>query len=643
MLTPIPHFNLIPPGVTYPLMKNLLFSLLIANVLTFPIITIYTSNSAYLSFSFAYLLGIMACLFALVATISFGLLHLVRKRPSYPKIQLAILAITTTLWFQHAVLCLFFPIETSISYGDWQEDACFAIVNGLLLAVPSVIVYKTRNWCRNNLTKILLAIVTYQLVATTYDVFTYSTFHDSDTKSFTLSRKKQFTFGRKNNVFVIVMDCMGESLCKKTFQIFPETKNTLKDFICFDRMTSPLPRTLYAVPALLTGVNYDGKFTGEPDEEYVNYKKIAFENENSINNILHDNDFQCEAYPYILQAIKLSPYLWDNAHFRTTHEESWSIIGQSWLYRMLPYAIKAPFPAVFRYRPLFLSGSERSLQLPNETFDQTFYRLMKQNATVGEHDSVFKYYHLQGPHMPLLLDENMEHTPNTSAAQQLRGSFKIIETLIEQLKQLNLYDDSMIVITGDHTETYEPEIISFIKPPKRQATHLTVNSEPCSIADIHKTIFAELDILPRERSLCARKRMSQSLAPNRKIDLLKTLKFNPFKPTEKRSLPEISFDAYHLENDVLFIHIDEIGLDYIYVILEPIDNSKQSWETTATTVIINPNFNLVKIKNIPDGKYNVYLDAVSHKDSASTHDLPPVRLDHILTIQNGKPEFLDDL
>ena len=85
----------------------------------------------------------------------------------------------------------------------------------------------------------------------------------------------------------------------------------------------------------------------------------------------------------------------------------------------------------------------------------------------------------------------------------MKQSFKIVNLYLDQLKELGIYEDATIIITGDHgslqgsdtrlpTDPSRPNPILtalFVKESGASGTPLTVNSAPVMQADIIPTIL----------------------------------------------------------------------------------------------------------------------------------------------------------
>lgn len=87
----------------------------------------------------------------------------------------------------------------------------------------------------------------------------------------------------------------------------------------------------------------------------------------------------------------------------------------------------------------------------------------------------FKFYHMNGAHMPYLMTKNFTYTDRDdydALLSQAKGSMKIVFEYIEQLKALDMYDNTTIIITADHGENYlyDPGKVSILENLKMNKT-----------------------------------------------------------------------------------------------------------------------------------------------------------------------------
>ena len=97
---------------------------------------------------------------------------------------------------------------------------------------------------------------------------------------------------------------------------------------------------------------------------------------------------------------------------------------------------------------------ENSRKLIRKNWDATFIHKMIPGSGTMENREAFKFYHLDGIHLQLMMNENLEYEdmPPDRASMQRQGTavLKIVAILLERLRQLEVFHNSLIFIVGDH-------------------------------------------------------------------------------------------------------------------------------------------------------------------------------------------------
>ncbi len=481
----------------------ILCSLAVALSLVTPLTDIYFNNYSELTLPIGTFCGYVGILIVVFSAVLLGIQLPFMKYRHFPLINLSLLGLCLMAFVQRYALARYF---TGIAGGDnWLVYLAFLALNTILLLLPAVLLFVFRKHSMKFLWKIAVIIICGQGCALVYSLVTYQT-DQFDFREYTISEENKFIFAKEDNVIMLVVDCMSEYRFKEAWQKYPEIHEIFNDFICFDRMASPKPFTMYAVPALLTGRLYDGS------ETFDKYLLEACYAEDSLLMKFQKHGYRVEAYPFIVKTVFLSPDLLNNSIKRTSHRRSIDILLEQWIGQLVLFT---PDVVASFYRPnqFITPGHEAE---GNE--DIRFYRDMRREMALGDFEKSFKYLHLHGVHQPLEYDETVSFNPKTDLMRQLRGSLKIIREFLQKLKELGIYDNATIVITGDHTEEYTPEIVTFIKPPHRKRDQMAINSVPAVITDVCPTILSEKKLMDPSASLFSRNEITGSMETRVRYD-----------------------------------------------------------------------------------------------------------------------------
>lgn len=475
----------------------------VACTLLFPCVEIYLRNRNFFSLSPWAALGFGLLSYLICCAGGFAVLFFLRNTRVFPATNAVFLGGGIAMLSQYLYWSEFFPerVLDDLLTPDMLILSGFHLF--FLMLPLTVAFYFRRAFCRNA-GKIALALALTQVVTIIVGCWN-STAQNYDFTEYSISEETKFEFARDENVIVLVVDAMGERICKEALEKYPELQTLFRDFICFDRMVSPIPRTMYAVPAILTGVEYPNQNGEADDGDHAEYLNRACRTEHSIFQALKKNGFRTEGYPFILQTISYSPDVIDNSTSITYQARKQSAIKilDAALNRQVPFFVKPLLEDYYYFATdQFVTPQDSSLRAsPSEPFDITFYRRLNQEFRVGERDKVFKYLHLHGAHDAVRTDERLELNQETTKLRQLRGSLKIVELLFEKLKAADLYDNATIVVIGDHTEFYTPETVAFIKRKNAKSHALCYNSIPCKVSDIAATVLKESSVLTELKSL----------------------------------------------------------------------------------------------------------------------------------------------
>ena len=85
---------------------------------------------------------------------------------------------------------------------------------------------------------------------------------------------------------------------------------------------------------------------------------------------------------------------------------------------------------------------------------KNYEALCKNGLVFSDADKNYIFIHLAGSHAPYILDENCQKSNTATPLSQTKGAFLFIKKYLNELKRLGVYDNSIIVISGDHGKPY---------------------------------------------------------------------------------------------------------------------------------------------------------------------------------------------
>ena len=314
----------------------------------------------------------------------------------------------------------------------------------------------------------------------------------------TLTAKGIYQVSSEENVLVFVLDMLDEDFINDTEAQNPGFFDTLDGFTRFTNNVTQYNTTFPSVINFMTGVPLNPQVTSE------RYTEEAYSRRSFVADI-HDQGYVCGLYmekPYTYSDGRQFMGIADNLEASTFTINTPKIMEQLIrlsLLKSVPLSLKSQFwihPVSFG---LMGAGVKTDGADPYWSDDPKFYRQLKEERLKPESRSKrFSYYHLNGSHYPWFMDANAQHVDvETTGVEQTKGSFLILEEYFKQMKELGIYKDATIIITGDHPTHMshkaldKPMLVSlFVKPSGEEGTPLRYNNAPVSIMNLAPTCVA---------------------------------------------------------------------------------------------------------------------------------------------------------
>jgi hypothetical protein len=488
-----------------------------------------------------------------------------------------ILAISILLWIQGNIFIWDYgQIDgAALRYDDFIFHGIFEILLwGSLLIVANL----KPQWLINH-TKSIVFIVFISLIIGSGSAY-YNRPKDLWFKKYEVVSDNYFKFSSQKNVILIIIDAARADIFK---EILSEMTNYERDvfdgFTFFEDTTGTFNATNPAMSGILTGklYNFDNPRTLE-------FPKM-FTSETSIPYQLKKSGFISEIYPYNNGSVYLSPEIVDNLKSindvipKGLHSRDIQKLRIVTKFNFMPHFAKKyffdptemyasftpPQPASPQktnseiLRANELQPSETMLnknqniehKLPASIINHINYNkyIIDKFATdiSFRQEPVFKVFHFHGAHHPFFHDENYKgmRLPISieSYKKQYKGSlFLTLKALVGSLKKAKVYDETMLIVIGDHgshipntnspfnratAETIVSETLTplfMIKPFGNLSSSIHISSAPVSLFDLAPTVLKALSINETNemqsafdiKDLEKRKRFAYSLAFSKK-------------------------------------------------------------------------------------------------------------------------------
>lgn len=297
----------------------------------------------------------------------------------------------------------------------------------------------------------------------------------------------------KRNILVLVVDSLDGRGLREYFEEYTDDADRYSDFTLFDECMGGGAPSCLGVPNLLSGSECDAV------EDYDEYMKNAWADV-SLYPDMRDEGYDVRFFvpghhvKYMPVFYADNSYEAKDAYILTNYSRFGRKIFELALLHELPQIVKQ----------FFITDTEsfgECIDLDDgmgafHTESDWFLQSMKNYGRIDmKYEQAFRYYHFYGVHEPYRQNEDLEYYYDATFNQVLRGNLKMISKYLDYLKELGVYDDSMIIICGDHgTYSGHPESALktdpavLIKRFGERADELRLNHSPITFRNVYATI-----------------------------------------------------------------------------------------------------------------------------------------------------------
>lgn len=319
------------------------------------------------------------------------------------------------------------------------------------------------------------------------------------------SFEPSMSLSKEKNIVVFIEDRLDSFYMDEILEEYPELYDELDGFTFYQNNLSHYTNTFPSIPQMLTSLPYDG-------EEEDDYLKKAWDGKIFLDE-LKENGFHINLLLDMISTYGSYDTLENRCDNLIRYESTkyrFNYLGRIGIVpimtrlslgRLVPYSFKE----------IFLEGIQSDFSENFVKYDQgiadympraagnfsdlKYYEyLTAEGLTDGNNNQTATFIHLNGAHnrsediSALYSDEFKPGSFGTLSTA--RGEFEILFTYIRQMKELGIYDNSTIIIVGDHG-----------RPPREmEEDHLEVLKAPIVTALLIKPENADSGPLKFDKS-----------------------------------------------------------------------------------------------------------------------------------------------
>jgi len=352
--------------------------------------------------------------------------------------------------------------------------ALWLIITGLIIWSTSI--FKHKDFARLVVSFGLLFVMVTQIGCTVIEGINAYSSEEEDTfippqesRPAYLTTENMFTVSENKNVIVFILDRFDKSYFDRFMKVDTKYIDQLDGFTYYTDNIAKYPRTFPAVTSMLTGMEYD--FSGNENT----YMAKAYSSSPLLQE-LRDNNFNVNLYIPNSDGYKDAAYfggtVTNTSEYRgytVPTDELTKEIFSLGSYFWAPEIIKAQnttSQSDLENLVTKLGGDGSEYRLTNTSDAEYYDTFLKEGLKTQSEKNNFTFLHLRGCHAPFTIDENCEvfdaegSYNGGDVVPQTEGMFKFITEYLQALKDLDLYDDATIIITGDHAaiEAYDSRL-----------------------------------------------------------------------------------------------------------------------------------------------------------------------------------------
>lgn len=260
----------------------------------------------------------------------------------------------------------------------------------------------------------------------------------------------EFSYSPNENMFVILLDTFDARVMNELLQSEDAEmcKEVLTDFTYYPNTVAMYSNTKFAVPNILSDVE------ATDDMTYEEYIFEAFrEEENDFYKLLAEKSWDCRMY----SDVQL-PDVSEDLAFENINQYTLTVSSHR---RLVMYMVKL---VGFRYMPqclkeyfwFYSDDMKDMIDIESETEDifywgnTEFYEGIDSINTENK-DGLFAFYHLEGTHLPFYTTRDMVRTKTEMGInEEGLAMMNMLNKFFSKLKELGIYDSSIIVVMADH-------------------------------------------------------------------------------------------------------------------------------------------------------------------------------------------------
>lgn len=445
---------------------------------------IYLSNKGYFFFDgtemIPYTLLLLILLF--VAFCVFVLVIEAINRRIIPIIYTIMWSVTIALYIQGNFVLVDYGLMdgTQIDWSRYKKEGIMSVVIfAAILTIGFFLFIKLKSKTMSKIIRVSsTCIILVQIVTLVTLMITRGGLRRS--LEYVSTTNDEFNLSTEENFIILMLDTFDSNAMDKILEDenADDYRYILRDFTYYPDTLADYSYTDLAFPAILSGERYLN------DETYGSYLRRAYDVSPLLNKLEEDR-WYCGIYTTSLFADDDSSLRIDNCmKIRRTVSSHRRLAG--FMYRLVGfrYLIQPLKPYCWFYPDDMKAELSDTGVSGVDTFNFNNFMFYDgiDDMRVGMAEKSFHWYHLDGTHPPFDLtpdfkDSNANNWEESGIYDEARAMMVLIDKFCNKLRELDVYDNSTIIIMADHGYLQKRQSPLFMIKGKGEEHSFTVSRD----------------------------------------------------------------------------------------------------------------------------------------------------------------------
>lgn len=464
-------------------------------------VELYLTNSGEFWYDLWVLLPVMLCVFVIFTLLCTGGFYLL-YRWSGKLYQAALLFLFVTFicsYIQGNYLIRYLPALKGdrIDWSLYPEGRVQSVILWVVVIAAVGVLAKALSVQRIRMVIQIVSICMLLLFGVTLVTLCLTNDGLKSKENICVTTDYEFTMSPDANFIILLFDTLDGGAFSDVVVGNEEREAVFDDFTYYDNTVSAYPSTKYNLPYLLSGMWYENQMASDEYFEKVLTESPFFDE-------LERRGYTIDLYAPDFDGFNgRTKQRFENIGMYTKRLSSytdfarWQILLVGTKYA--PHDLKRfsyVNPGAFERLKVAEGGSE-AFHLDN---NMDFYQMVMEQPMEYREGKNFKFIHLWGAHSPYLYDGELNYIPEGGTfAQSIDSCVTLADLYLKKLKEAGVYDNSVIIILGDHGqgEYYEENNLdqhpALLIKGVGEKHAFQIDGKPLSFADLQDAYLDLLD------------------------------------------------------------------------------------------------------------------------------------------------------